>query len=276
MVNKEVTPPERRQARLPEPGSVLVAEIPTHRIICPSSGATASIILKLTSCPITRTSTSSCRSLKRSRSTTTSKAMKPGATKATELLRVWFLNPATRMNPHLKYAQAILGLNEGRGIGIIETRGLPRLIDAIGLLSGSKAWTKADQQGVVTWFEKYLQWLLESKPGRDEAAAKNNHGTFYDVQVASLACFVGQREVATKILRASMQKRIAAQVELDGRQPLELDRTRGWGYSLMNLRGLFELAALGESAELDLWNYKNVGWAQSSPGARLARALRHR
>jgi hypothetical protein len=180
------------------------------------------------------------------------------ATKASELLRVWFLDPKTRMNPHLQFAQGIPGVNTGRGIGIIETARLGQLVDAIGLLAGSKAWSQADQRGMEKWCASYLDWLLESQHGREEAAAKNNHGTHYDVQVVSLALFVGRKEVATNTLKAVSQKRIAMQIEPDGRQPLELERTKAWSYSISNLRGLMLLARLGEHVGVDLWNFRTT------------------
>src|SRR5438270_5098087 len=105
------------------------------------------------------------------------------AAKAAQLLRAWFLDPATRMNPNLQYAQYIPGVNTGRGIGLIETRGLTRVVDAVGLLEGSKSLTEADRRGVADWFANCRQWMQESKNGRDEAAAQNNHGTYYDLQV---------------------------------------------------------------------------------------------
>jgi len=173
-----------------------------------------------------------------------------------KLLRVWFLDPATCMNPSLTFAQAVLGRNEGRGIGLIETRDITQIVDAIGLLADSRAWTAADQKGILDWCSQFLNWMLNSSNGKDESAAKNNHGTYYDVQIVALALFVGEKDIADRVLHEAPKKRIQLRVEPDGRQPLELERTKSAGYSLMNLSGLFELARLGDASGADLWNFQ--------------------
>ena len=178
------------------------------------------------------------------------------AAKATQLLRSWFIDPATRMNPNLEYAQFIPGVNTGRGIGLIETRGLANIVDAIGLLAGSKSWTAADKKGLEAWFSTFLQWMQESRNGREENVKKNNHGTFYDVQAISFALFVRRNDLAKQIAAAAKEKRIALQIEPDGRQPLELARTKAWSYSNMNLDGLMLLARLAENVGVDLWDYE--------------------
>src|SRR3954468_7394630 len=89
---------------------------------------------------------------------------------AATLLRTWFLDPATRMNPNLNFGQAIPGVTPGRGIGIIDTVGLIGVVDSIGLLQSSKSWTDADQKGMVAWFDAYATWLQTSKNGKEEAA----------------------------------------------------------------------------------------------------------
>ena len=135
------------------------------------------------------------------------------AAHAARLVRVWFVDPATRMNPHLQFGQYIPGINQGRGIGIIETRNLPELLDGIMLISGSPAWTKADDEGLQAWMRAYLAWLVESSHGREESKNGNNHETWYDVQVAGLALYTGQVDVARRTIEGA-RARIAAQSSL--------------------------------------------------------------
>ncbi len=177
------------------------------------------------------------------------------AAKAAEFIRVWFLNPATRMNPNLKYGQGIPGGVEGRAAGLISARCLADLVDAVGLLAGSKAWTPGDQEQIRAWSEDYFQWLTTSKIGLDEDAASNNHGTFYDVQAVSLALFLGKTNFARSQLLAARDKRIARQIEPDGRMKRELARTLSFQYSLFNLRAEMQLATLAANVGVDLWHY---------------------
>ncbi len=177
------------------------------------------------------------------------------AKRAELLLRTWFLDPATRMKPNLDFGQGIPGLYSGRSFGIIDTVGLTKVVDAIGLLQGSKAWTSEDQKGMEEWFAGYASWLQNSENGKKEAAAKNNHGTYHALQLSDYELFIGHPEKAKEVILSEGQKRIESQVMPDGAQPLELARTRAFSYSAMNLRGLMGLAILGDTVGLDLWHF---------------------
>ena len=175
--------------------------------------------------------------------------------RAALLLRVWFLDTATRMNPSLEYGQAVPGRNSGRGAGIISTRRLVPVVDAARSLEASSAWTAEDRAGLRAWCAAYATWLQSSKHGRDESAAPNNHGTWYDAQLAALLMYTGRQDVARHLLETSKQ-RLASQIEPNGQQPRELARTRSWSYSVMNLEGWFTVARLAEEAGVDVWNFR--------------------
>src|SRR4051812_26227344 len=70
------------------------------------------------------------------------------AAKAASLIKYWFFDEATKMNPNLEYAQAIPGINNGRGIGIIESRFLTGIADVGGLLAGSTSWKSTDERAL--------------------------------------------------------------------------------------------------------------------------------
>lgn len=170
--------------------------------------------------------------------------------RAALLLRTWFLDPVTRMTPHLQFGQGIPGICSGRGIGIIETATLPALCDAAAMLG--EAWRPDDRQGLRAWCAAYLDWLLDSPYGREEAGERNNHGTWYDVQVAGLALACDRIDLARDTVAAAAERRVLTQVEADGRQPHELARTRSWEYSGFNLAALLALCVLGRRAGFDL------------------------
>ncbi|UCH61774.1 MAG: alginate lyase family protein [Fidelibacterota bacterium] len=180
----------------------------------------------------------------------------PYAAHAVNLIHCWFLDEETRMNPHLEYGQGIPGITEGRGSGIIDTRSFFRIAEVVDLLSGSRSWTEKNQKQLQEWFSKYLDWMLNSEKGKKEAASNKNHGTWFDVIASHLAFFVGEEDIAQEILKAVPECRIAVQIEPDGRQPLELKRTRSFHYSAMNIEGLFHLAIMGENVGLELWNFE--------------------
>lgn len=178
------------------------------------------------------------------------------ATKCAGLIRAWCVDPATRMNPNLTYAQFVPGNPKPRNSGLIDGGRLKRVVDAVGFLKGSPSWTDADDKATREWFGKLLTFITTTKQGKDELNAKNNHGTWCHVQAATYALFLGDKEKARSLLEDDFKKRIDSQIKADGSQPEELARTLSFHYSRFNLFALMDEADLGDRVGLDLWNYK--------------------
>jgi hypothetical protein len=177
------------------------------------------------------------------------------AARAAQQLRAWFLDPATRMTPHLRFSQLVRGNPEERGSGIIDTRWFIEAVDAAGLLAGSTSWTTDDQRGLQDWMRQYATWLWTSPNGKHEHAARNNHGSWYAAQVAVLSMFAGDTATARQLVNEA-KPRIGWQIEPDGSQLIELERTRSYHYSGFNVEALSRLAEVGRQLGVDLWTYR--------------------
>lgn len=182
------------------------------------------------------------------------------AAKTKELLRVWFIDQTTKMNPNLDYAQGIPGRNTGRGFGIIDFHGILNIVTALEILEAGNTLEPEIETPMKKWLTDYLNWLQTSEFGIFEKTRKNNHGTLYDVQVVSLLLFFERTVEARKILESVTENRIMHQIEPDGSQPHELKRTKSMTYSILNLSGLTKLAFLGrkEGVAIDLWENEST------------------
>ena len=173
---------------------------------------------------------------------------------AAEQIKCWFLDEQTRMNPHLNYGQAIPGIVSGRGTGLIDTRLLWMVIDTIGLISPEGVLDTDDIIGLHQWFRDFNHWMFYSDVGHSEYVWHNNHGTWYDAQRAANALFYGDKGLVARIIQQGITQRMAAQIDQEGKQTMELERPVPFHYSLFNLEAHLLLNRYAEHVEFDRWN----------------------
>jgi hypothetical protein len=175
---------------------------------------------------------------------------------AAEHLRAWFIDERTRMNPHLRYAQAIHGVVTGRGVGIIDTVHLVEVARAIEVLDDSQVLSAAELKSLRRWFADYLRWMTTDPYGIDEREAKNNHGTCWVLQVAAFSRLTGNQELLLYCKERYKNVLVPNQIAANGSFPQELRRTKPYSYSLFNLEGLAAICQLLSTPKENLWIFE--------------------
>lgn len=192
----------------------------------------------------------------------------PYADHGAALIRRWFVDPESGMTPHLEFAQARRGSQSSAGnrSGIIEMRNLATLLDAARILERAGALSDADRTAFQQWLRAYRDWLLNSPLGHEACSSLNNHGTYYDLQVAAIAAYLGDAALLVATLRRA-RARLRIQFDPDGSQPHELRRANAMHYCAFNLQGWVALAGLAARCGDDLWH------DQSSQDSALGRGV---
>lgn len=175
------------------------------------------------------------------------------AVRAAEWLRVFLVDPATRMNPHLRFAQAVPGVATGRGIGIIDTLHLAEVALAADAIASAPGVPAATITAVRQWFADYTEWMRTSAPGREEATAKNNHSVAYWLQIAAFARFTGDKARLDEARGVFLGRLLPRQLAADGSFPRELARTKPYGYSIFQLDNVALLTELLSTRDQNLW-----------------------
>jgi len=194
---------------------------------------------------------------------------RPDAERAAAHVRAWFIDPATRMNPHLKFAQFIPGKSQGEWHGIIEMSVVVEsyFFDALRVVHGMGALTEDEMKSLQGWFREYLAWLEADPMGKACSDRNNNIATCMELQKAAMWAFVGEPGKARAVLQAFGPERIASQIDARGMMPHEMGRTKSMGYSAKNLNYHLQAALLAKNLGVDLAGYR------SPEGTSLRRAL---
>ena len=176
------------------------------------------------------------------------------AQRAARDIHTWFINPKTRMNPDLEFAQAVRGINQGRSFGILDGRVFIRAIQGMELLAQTGSWDAKDQAAVKKWFEDYLHWLAHSKNGEEEKQAGNNHASWWTAQVAAIATFLESKPDEQMAFDSTAITSSRGRSAPTAARPSEESRTRSLAYSAFNLEAFTITCRIAQAQGVDLWS----------------------
>ncbi|WP_438766447.1 alginate lyase family protein [Kushneria sp. TE3] len=175
------------------------------------------------------------------------------AERALEQLKTWFIDPATCQTPHFQYAQVVPGNDAVRSAGLIESRHLIYVTEAVYLLESIQALPETVSHELRCWFKKLLEWMRTSQNGRAADHAKNNIAYWYDLQCLAFAWFVKDQSLAEHIVLNRVQTRAVDQIEPDGSLPLEMKRANPLDYVVFTLAAMSQLSRYGDRLGIPVW-----------------------
>jgi hypothetical protein len=175
------------------------------------------------------------------------------ASRAVDHLKAWFVDADTRMNPDMLYAQAIWGRFTGRGIGLIDAYQLVEVARAAQLMIEGKVITGKEAVAIKEWFSQFLKWMTTHAYGIDEMNAKNNHGTCWVTTTSAMATLVGDEKIIKFCSDRFKTVLLPSQMADDGSFPLEIKRTKPYGYSLFNIDAFCNVAEILSTQQDNLW-----------------------
>ncbi|MDO4801028.1 MAG: alginate lyase family protein [Prevotellaceae bacterium] len=163
-------------------------------------------------------------------------------------LRTWFLDADTYMYPNFDYAQFAPGWWDGKGAfgGIIDAYVFIDVIESIELMNLLNCIDDETYQAVREWFSDFKDWLLTSDNGKKESNVADNHSIAYMALLSRMAYFTGDIMLANTI-QQKMSRLIFRQIDKNGQQPLELQRTCAWFYSIYNLQHIMDYCIMANS-----------------------------
>jgi hypothetical protein len=152
------------------------------------------------------------------------------------LMRTFFLDAQTRMNPNMNFAQGEPGRNNGQAGGTVDFGRFWMILDSVRLIESDPdtltLWTATDRLSFRAWVAEFLEWWMYSPNGRLARAIRNNIGSAYDIQALAMATFLENATAATDLVNNDVRGRVDLQINATGSLPMEDGRSNSFGYHL--------------------------------------------
>ncbi len=174
---------------------------------------------------------------------------------AVKHLEAWFIDGETKMNPHMKYAQAIKGRVPGRGVGLIDGIHLVEPARAVSFLEQTGRLREDQLDAIKLWFTEFIKFMTQHEYGIDERERKNNHGTCWVMQLAEFARLVGDEDALAYCRDRYKTVLLPNQMSADGGFHMELARTKPYGYSLFNIDAMAMVVHILSTPQDNLWHF---------------------
>ena len=180
--------------------------------------------------------------------------------RAVLLLRNFFLEASTAMNPNMAFAQGTPGRSNGTAYGTADFGRFKMLLDAVRLVESETStlstWTRTDRSALRRWTSELLGWWTDGCDGC--SSLTHNIGDNWDNEAISMALFVGNHSAAQAIAVRDLRRRVDNQINGSGMLPLEDGRSNSFGYHTGCVLEFFDMALIGERASaIDLLDYSD-------------------
>ena len=177
-------------------------------------------------------------------------------------LESWFLDDKTYMLPSMEYAQVLPGKNENRSAanGLLELNHFTPAIESIYLLQYVRELNPKTAERIQIWFSDMLKWTLNDKRWESIKKSPNNIVSSVYVTLLEMARFTNNDRIADSLSREFTEMVINSQIDEEGKQPAELRRVAGFGYSVGNLCHVIDCCLIMEQAGIHYYkeNQKKI------------------
>jgi hypothetical protein len=159
------------------------------------------------------------------------------ADQAVRIIRVWSIDPATRMAPMYTTKQSQIELSIT----------LPGMFYGADLLETYPDWPTEEQRA----FQEWVAAIAESAKGW---SSKNNFENWRVNFIAAAGAYLDNQALLDYAFDR-YRSIISAQIDNEGRMVEELERSAGLGYSLYAINAMIQTAEIARHHNVDLYNY---------------------